>query len=164
MRTRIKTARRTRRALCAITTTAAGIVTYRTRKPLPEARAFSFAAAVAANGKFLDATVTRSRKANHYHVCFIPANADRIAAMLTAEDNKDVQAANRDGSNFVYREVAPGVFQCVGITGTYTVFVNGTGGGSCDCPHFKYRRSSCAGRCKHMVELSRRIEAGLIDA
>ncbi len=158
-----KTRKTAKARAMAITTTIAGIVTYRTRKPLTEAKANAFARLVAANPRFLDSTVVRSKKVNHFHVCFLPASIARIEIMLTAEDNKDVAAQKRDGRRFVYSELSnkPGVFSCAGITGNYETTLNYSC--SCTCPQYKYRRNSYGGECKHIKELRARKEAGLLQ-
>jgi hypothetical protein len=146
-------------AVTAITTTMSGIVTYRTQKPMTEKRGAAFARMIVANPKFLDATVVRSRKAGYVHVCYLPSNLDRIAAIIDAEDAKDRAAAARDGSLFLYTETRTGSFVCEGKTGTYEVNLRA---GSCTCPHYTYRRRASGGRCKHLVELERRRGIGLI--
>lgn len=146
--------------------TSDGFFAYRTRLLTYEA-ADSFGRCLRANSsRFCNvevhhrATVKGERS---WFVTFQPVSSDAMFNISEREQASRIQRADREGENYLYAidtDSPRPFYRCCNPLsgGVYELDHSG-----CDCPDFTYRLAKVPGygvRCKHLIELDRRIAAG----
>lgn len=133
-------------------------------KCMEQERAERFARCLQANPLFTAVEIAesaRARSAARYFVTYLPVNADRVADLVNAEQDKRLAKAATEGRDYLFvldTDSAQPFCWCCSTSGeTYEVTLF-----DCSCPDFQYRLKGCGIQCKHMAALSARINNGEI--
>ncbi len=148
--------------------TSDGFFAYRTRCMEYE-QAESFALCLKANrSRFTSIGVELSPRAKGqraWFVTFQPVNPDRMADIGDREQAARIQRADREGADYIFvidtHSPRP-FYRCFNPKSGETYELDHS---TCDCPDHVYRLNKVSGfgiRCKHAVELQRRIDASEI--
>jgi predicted nucleic acid-binding Zn finger protein len=137
-------------------------IRFRTRC-LPHAQAERFAACLAANERFRDVEVVESARAKgerRHFVEFLPANPERLAAMLSRQQDARQQRADTEGRDYVFAldKNAGRVFAHCFNPSSGQVYE--TTEHTCSCPDWEWRCSSLGLSCKHQLALAAALARG----
>lgn len=150
-----------------LTITGAGEVVYRTRL-MPYERAQAFALCLRRNGaRFANVDLVHSDRATGSASWFVtsqPVNEDRRVGLVDSVQAQRADRADKEGRHYVFAadpDARAPFYWCLNpLTGeTYEVT-----GHSCTCPDWEYRCRRAALRCKHILALTWRLQAGEIPA
>src|SRR5579871_638117 len=145
-----------------------GRIYFRTRL-LTCPQADRFARCLRANAeRFRDVDVSfnpRAKGERAFFVTFRPVNPDRVVEQIDRQQASRQQRADCHGPSYVYALDIDGerpFYWCLSDSGeTYEL-----DSGECSCPDYQYRlkRADWTGiKCKHILEMQRRFDAGMLQ-